>query len=247
MSPTIVEITGGPADRALLADFYESIYAASFTDPNERESLMRLRRFLRLKARGWYGRNAYHVFVLHEGGRPRAGLVCDYLHAARMGVVEFLAVEAGVRNRGYGRRLLDHAEAALSADAARAGAVCQGIAAEVEDPARLVRSSADMDPVQRLRIWHKWGYRIVDFPYVQPRLSSGRQPVSHLFLTLKTLPNRRRYEPAQRVTMLLHAYMKWAMDIRCPWRHPDFRSMQRFLARRRVVRLRPLIHGRRGG
>src|SRR5690606_23050102 len=56
MSPTIVEITGGPADRALLADFYESIYAASFTDPNERESLMRLRRFLRLKARGWYGR-----------------------------------------------------------------------------------------------------------------------------------------------------------------------------------------------
>src|SRR5690606_39249648 len=114
-SPIIVDITGGPADRDLLADFYDSIYATSFTDPNERESLMRIRRFLRLKARGWYGRNAYHVFVLHEGGRPRAGLVCDYLHAARMGVIEFLAVDSGMRNRGYGRRLLGHAESALCA------------------------------------------------------------------------------------------------------------------------------------
>lgn len=241
----IVEITGGPADRDLLAEFYDSIYATSFTDPNERESLTRIRRFLRLKARGWYGRNTYHVFVLHEGGRPRAGLVCDYLHAARMGVIEFLAVDDRVRNRGYGRRLLDYAEAALRADAARAGAVCRGIAAEVEDPARLVRSSADMDPVQRLRVWNRWGYRIIDFPYVQPRLSPGREPVSHLFLTLKTLPKPRRYEAAQSVTMLLCAYMKWAMDIRCPWRHPDFRSMQRFLARRRVIRLRRSVDSRR--
>lgn len=241
MTAAIVEITGGPGDRALLADFYDRIYAASFTDPNERESLVRIHRFLRLKARGWYGLNAYHVFVMHEAGTPLAGLVCDYLHQAEMGVLEFLAVAPEARRRGHGRRLLEHAKAALRDDAARSGGACRGIAAEVEDPARLGRSSGDMEPTGRLRVWQGWGYRNLDFPYVQPRLSPGGEPVRHLFLTLEPLPVPRRYEPAHKVARLLHEYMRWAMDIRCPDRHPDFRRMKRFLDRRGVVRLKPLI------
>lgn len=247
MSLAVTEISDGTGDSALLADFYDTIYAASFTDPNERESLVRIRRFLRLKARGWYGPNNYHVLVLRDGSRPVAGLVCDYLHGARMGVLEFLAVAAHGRNQGHGKRLLDHAEITLNDDAARAGGACRGIAAEVEDPARLSRRSADMDPVDRLRIWQRWGYRRLDFPYVQPRLSPGQEPVRHLFLTLKPLPEQRRFEPAQRVAMLLHDYMKWAMDIRHPERHPDFRAMRQFLDRRAFIRLKPLYSASAAG
>jgi GNAT superfamily N-acetyltransferase len=234
------DLSATPADRALLHAFYRDLYVAEFPDPDERESLANIERYLDLKDRGWYGANNYHVALLLEDGRPVGGSVSDYLAEANAGVIEFLVVERSRRGRGVGRRLLEWTEQRLAADAReRTGRDLDLVVAEMNDPFKSPPGDS-LDPFLRLRVWDAWGYAKLDFPYVQPALSSEQKPVAHLLLAIKRLRPLGAAVPAPAVRHVVHEYLRWAMRIEDPETSAEFRAMARWLEARPSVGLVPL-------
>ena len=236
------ELTRAPADLAALAEFYAGLYTAEFPDPDERESLDNMARYLERKADGWYEANNYHIVLALSGGSVVAASVSDYLFAPNAGVIEFLLVSPSARGGGLGRAVLDHTESLLRQDARRQGRRgLHGIVAEMNDP-RLVSPSVDnLDPVTRAKVWHSWGYRGLDFPYVQPALSAEQSPVEELIMICKSLHDEWAGSLAPDVVeSVVHEYLRWAMRVHRPDDNPQFRTMAAFLARQERVPVLPL-------
>jgi GNAT superfamily N-acetyltransferase len=226
----------------VLHAFYRDLYAPEFPDADERESLANIEHYLELKDQGWYGANNYHVALLLESGRPVGGSVSDYLAEANAGVIEFLVVERSRRGRGVGRRLLDWTERRLAADARdRTGRDLDFVVAEMNDPFKSPQGDS-LDPFFRLRVWDAWGYAKLDFPYVQPALSSEQEAVPHLLLALKPLRPLGPALPASTVRHVVHEYLRWAMRIEEPETSAEFRAMAGWLGGRRSVDLVPFSH-----
>lgn len=175
---TFRELDASPEGQAALRRFYNGLYVGEFPDPDERESLANMARYLELKAQGWYRRNNYHVLVMERGGQTAGAAVFDYLAKPNAGVIEFLFTRPDRRRLGLGRALLDAVAHALQRDA-RAGArkPLFAIVAEMNDPFRRPETPDNMDPFDRAEIWGKWGFGRLDFPYVQPALARRQRPV----------------------------------------------------------------------
>jgi hypothetical protein len=210
----------------LLRRFYAECMIPAFPDEDERESLENIEKYLRLKQEGKYGANNYHVIVACDGDKPIAGSIFDYLVEPNAGVIEFLLVSPGQRQGGLASRLLGQTESALAADAQRAGRELDWIAAELDDPFRVSLAESGFDPFTRGSIWHRWGYRMLDFRYVQPALSPEKSPATTLLLAAKTLsPEFAASIPTARVLSFLREYMVWAMRIEKPATDPVYREM----------------------
>ncbi|WP_216893470.1 hypothetical protein [Nocardia alni] len=236
------ELTDTTQDLAALRAFYDTLYVAEFPDPDERESLANMADYLHRKARGWYGRNNYHIVLGLSGDTAVAASVSDYLAAPNTGVIEFLLVAPAGRGGGTGRRLLAHTEALLDQDARRAGGrPLDAILAEMNDPLATSALSDNLDPVTRALIWHRWGYRGLDFPYVQPALSPDQGAVTNLILICKPL-REDWFEavPAAVVVLGVQEYLRWAMRIEEPRDCAEFRDMAAALAAADLVTAMPL-------
>jgi GNAT superfamily N-acetyltransferase len=228
---TLEEVEDRPADLRLLHDFYAKIYVPEFPDANERESLENMCEYLRRKRLGWYGANNYHILIAKVDGQPVGCAIADYLAEANAGAIEFLTVAPPWRGRRIGSELRNRTEFLLAADSARTGAALDYIVAEMNDPFRTPPGTDNMDPVARALFWHRWGYRIIDFPYVQPALSPGQLPVETLCLIVHIrdrLPQERI--PVPRLLAIIAAYMKWAMRIEQPIQTHELQEMARRLA-----------------
>lgn len=229
-----------PGDLHLLRRFYDELYVREFPDADEREELATIEHHLALKAAGRYGANNYQVLIFTDGEQVVAGSISDYLAGPDAGVIEFLVVAPGRRSRGTGRRVLTETERRLRADAESAGGRLQCVYAEVDDPARA--GPGTFDPRARLRVWHRWGYRAVEFPYVQPALSAGQSPVDGLLLVVKAdSPELAHDLPARHVAEVVAEYMRWAMRIPEPERNAEYRRMRQYLDGRDRVATRPLV------
>ncbi len=237
MTITLRELTTAPSDRARLRAFYAEVYEREFPDSDERESLQNITRYLELKAEGWYGRNNYHVVVAYRGESAVGGCILDYLDEPNAGVIEFVFAAASVRGEGVGRRLMAEAQRLAAQDAQRHGRALQWIAAEMNDPFLPSSVRDNMDPFLRARIWDRWGFGVLDCPYVQPALSAEQQPVDGLVLIAKCFdPAWRTDVPTPQVAALVAAYMQWAMRIETPAGHPQFRALAGWLQGRSAVR-----------
>ncbi|HYS41205.1 MAG TPA: hypothetical protein VEO01_36790, partial [Pseudonocardiaceae bacterium] len=76
---TFHDLTDSTDDIATLTRFYETLYVGEFPDPDERESLANMIDYLGRRARGWYGRNNYHVLLATGAdGRPVGASIVDY-------------------------------------------------------------------------------------------------------------------------------------------------------------------------
>lgn len=236
------EITDSGDDLATLKRFYETLYIAEFPDPDERESLENMVAYLRLKARGWYGPNNYHIVLATEGGQLVGGSIADFLASAQTGVIEFLLVAPAGRRSGVGRALLEHTEQLLSDDALRSlGRPLALVVAEMNDPFAATRTPDNMDPSARTLVWHHFGYRGLDFPYTQPALSDEQVPVDNLILICKPFwPAWSTAVPAAVVKTVLHEYLRWAMRIDRPDLCAEYRSMATYLDHCDPVRTIPL-------
>ena len=154
------ELTASPQDIVLLRHFYHNIYTTEFPDHNERESLENMEQYLRLKEKGWYGKNNYHVLLYLDQGAPVAGSISDYLDKSNVGVIEFLVVSSSLRKCHLGTALLKWTEDILHRDSLNVG--YRGwthIIAEMNDPFKSYNLTDSMDPFQRTLIWHRWGYK----------------------------------------------------------------------------------------
>ena len=236
-SPSLIfrELQHKPDDLELLEQFYNDVYVAEFPSRDERESLQNMRNYLRLKATGWYGRNNYHILMGLDDGNPVAGAFVDYLDEPNSAAIEFLVVSHELRGTGCGRRLLDETEKLLTNDATalgKNGLDC--LVAEMNDPFKQAKDS--MDPFIRAAIWDGWGYRRLDFPYVQPALSKGQARVDDLLLIAKPCRSAREGGlAAGQVKAILAGYMRWAMRVERPETTPEYHYMSRQLDAMKTV------------
>ena len=232
-APAIVEIDATRGGLALLRRFHDEAYVAQFPDPDERESLGQMARYLRLKDRGWYGANNYHVLVALDGDAPVGGVVLDYLALPVAGMVEFLFVLPAMRGTGLGRRLLDAGLQCLRADARAQGARLVAIAAEMNDPFRRPAKPDNMDPFVRAAMWGRWGFDKLLCPYAQPALSAEQDSVDYLTLIVRPMRpaarSGRRSVAAAWVRTLVAEYMRWAMRIRAPERSAEYQRLDAYL------------------
>jgi GNAT superfamily N-acetyltransferase len=236
------EICSSAADLALLERFYRKVYIREFPDADERESLANMKRYLRLKAQGWYGRNNYHIVLAELDGEPIGGSVFDYLAQPNAGVIEFLFIDAAHRLTGFGKSLLEETARVLERDARAAEAQpLAAIVAEMNDPFRPGETPDNLDPFVRCAMWGKWGFSKIHFPYVQPALSERQRPVEGLALIARPAQgSATEAVDGSWVLSVVGEYMRWAMRIDHPARNPEYREMERFLRLHARIPLIPL-------
>ena len=231
------------ADVELLERFYHDHYVAEFPDPDERESLANMKEYLRLKEQDWYGKNDYHIIVAVDAeGEPVGGSISDFLDEPNAGVIEFLFINPERRLKGLGRRLLEETERMLHHSAQRRrGRSLDWVIGEIDDPFRCASHLSAFDPFSRAQVWHRWGYRRIDFPYVQPALSAEQSPVRTLLLVAKTCsPRFTDSIPSAQVRLVIHEYLRWAMRIAGPDANTEYREMAAYLSRHDSIELIPL-------
>ncbi len=154
-----------PAQAPLLQRFHDELYVPAFA-PRQREALAT-----------WHARlfapaPPYQLAIVlagaelddAAGARLDGGIVCERYPASGCAILTYLVVAPAARRRGLARGLLDGARAEL------AGA--RALFAEVIDPRRCPPAEAD-EAWARLGRFQRWGARVVDHPYVQPRLVGG--------------------------------------------------------------------------
>jgi GNAT superfamily N-acetyltransferase len=237
------ELTSEKEDLFLLKRAYEGFYTIVFPDPDERESLENMERYLALKAEGWYGKNSYHILVLlDKDDEPIAMSVIDYLSEPNAGVIEFICVSPAIRRQGIGRSMLDWTEDMFRRDALeKLGRPLNWIIAEMNDPYRPHDMDDSMDMFLRCRIWSGWGFKRLRFPYLQPALSPDKNSVRNLLLAAKSFNDEFcESVPSADVELALREYLKWAMRIPSPDDNRDFLSMKSYLARSAAIPLLPL-------
>lgn len=252
-APTFHELRSTrDTDLDLLRAFYDDCFVPEFPDENERESYDQIENYLRLKETGWYGKNNYHVIVvLGSDNKPIGGAIADYLNEPNAGVIEYIVIQPEHRRTGWGRRLLEETERTLHDDADKSrNCPLDWIAAEIDDPFVTQRPLHGIDPFAVARTWHNWGYRFLDFPYVQPALADDKRPVGTLLLSAKLcaggkLDDKHSDEevslvPRETVTTLLYEYQRWAMRIPEPQNDPPFTTMCNSLAAKDNVELKNL-------
>lgn len=240
---TFHDLTDSTDDIATLTRFYETLYVGEFPDPDERESLANMIDYLGRRARGWYGRNNYHVLLAAGAdGRPVGASIVDYLAEPNVGVIEFLLVAPEARRFGVGRQVLARTEQLLAEDACRPdGEPLAAIVAEMNDPLAPSGVRDNLDPATRALVWARWGYAGLDFPYVQPALSAEQVSVTNLIVIAKPLrPDWAAGLPATTVGLVVREYLRWAMRIDQPDTCADYRRMAEHLAARDTVATLPL-------
>jgi GNAT superfamily N-acetyltransferase len=227
------------SDMDLLQRFYHECFIPEFPNSDERETLEQIKEYLHRKETGWYGKNNYHVVVMLDGDIPIGGSISDYLVEPNAGVIEYLIVSPDHRGTGLGGQLIEHAERLLHEDSQRSrGRRLDWILSEMDDPYVTPGPTNRFDPFVRPRIWHKWGYKLLNFPYVQPALSASTKPVSNLLLSAKPCSGRFIDSvPAADLRTLIREYLRWAMRIDLPDGNKEFDEMSQFLERRGSIRL----------
>jgi GNAT superfamily N-acetyltransferase len=242
MSLVIKDISDGPEDLDRLSRFYHNLYIAGFPDPNERESLCNMKRYLKLRRDGWYGKNHYHILLALDGDRTVAASVSDYLAIPNFGIIEFLLVDESLRGRGIGRLLHDATVEKLDADARRNGrSGVDGIVIELNDPFLVAPHDDNYDPFERAMIWNRWGYGRLCFPYVQPALSADQQPVTCLLLAMKPIAAGLKHAVSPALMCdVLAGYLRWAMRIDAPEANPTFAAMMQFMSKQSSIQIEPL-------
>ena len=128
-------------------------------------------------------------FIVAEAGSEIAGgISLEYYPQSGCGLLTFLFVAEGFRDRGVARSLVSRALARLHD---LGGGRLRFVFAEAEHPSavasRDVKSS--MDPTLRLQILRRLGARLVRIDYVQPALGPGQRPAEHLLLLLLAPPD----------------------------------------------------------
>ncbi len=111
-----------------------------------------------------------------DSGEVLGAMIGDWDVVNRVYLLSYLAVRPGVRSRGVGTRLMQHLPEWWRA---RRPLVTL---AEVDDPRRHATSSSVGDPSARLSFYGRFGARVLDLPYFQPRLSEDGQRAHGMLL-----------------------------------------------------------------
>lgn len=239
---TFVDLCDTPEDHQRLARFFHELFVPGFPDPDERESLETLQQNLINRSNGFYGANNYRIVLGLDGEVPVAACIADYLAESNCGAIEYILVSEDRRGEGLGRRIHDYTVGVLLGDANTAGkSGLDAIMVEINDPYQVSAESDNVDPFDRVMMWHKWGYQRLRFPYEQPALSVEQAAVTCLLLGVKVLnPALEKIFPATLARQMVVDYLVWANRFDAFDSDPFYRKMTAYAEARSSVPLERL-------
>jgi GNAT superfamily N-acetyltransferase len=165
----IVDVARHPDRDQILGQIYQQILVPSFR-PDELESIETIASPL---SAAQPTRDA--AAAVDRSGTALGAAIGDWDPTSRVYLLTYLAVRPGVRSQGVGTQLMQHM---LTLRRER-GALL--MLAEVDDPRRYPVSDTG-DPTARLAFYERFGARVLELPYFQPRLFPTSQRVHGMLL-----------------------------------------------------------------
>ncbi len=175
-------------DEALLSTWYYQILKPNFPMDDEVESLESFKQGLLAEPNDDDAMLLEIVLAVRWEGNQSViggGVVYEYYFDSNCGLISFLVVSRVARGQGLSRILVEMAAQeleVLSVEDGGALAGCNAIFLETNAAQAVTMEQDVMDPRLRHLIYHKMGFKLVDFPYVMPPLGLGMPKVYYLLL-----------------------------------------------------------------
>jgi len=163
-----------PRSVALLKEAYRDVYEPAFPIAEERESIDAWINNLMGKSK-----NSNIVVVIvgtdFDAKNPNIkGIsVGYYYYKVDAGLLAYNAIAPAARNEGLGRVMVEARKQALLHLAEQHGQKLKGVFLECNDPAKVKPEEDSIDPATRMKIFEKWGAKVIPIDYVQPALEKG--------------------------------------------------------------------------
>lgn len=176
---------------------FSQLMHATLADPNIVLGLDRMQEFIQKRDQE-EGRR-FFVGIVERDGRVIGGAVFNYSIRSNCGFSEYIVVARNYRGQGVGKLIFNERRRLLDEEARLWGhARCHGLFIEVENPDRTppqfleAEQETALDAWDRWRLFHRWGFQVVDVPYVQPPLAPGKHPVDYMDLLFVPWEDRAR-------------------------------------------------------
>lgn len=246
-------LDGGDKELILKRDGSEGdwyrIYKKAFPIADERETPQNFIKSLKKKKKP-RKRTGYTIFSLElrndkkeiVGGATVNRLTCDDFTVV---VFEYSFIKKKYRGRGFGKLLKEVKIHFMKEQAGKKGSKLVGILAETENPKKMLPENiekSNMALKTRRKILRKFGYNVIDFPYVQIPLAKGLDYVRHLDLLINPIGTKERewkeYMPAKDLKRILDLYFRTIDDNFES--DPEYKKMIKYLSKRKRIPLKPL-------
>jgi len=154
-----------------------------------------------------------------EDGTPviGGGAAAEYYKVNNCGLITYLVVHKSGRGSGLARVLVEKSVEILDKNARHRGklAGCNTVFLETNAAEKVTMQQDVMDPRMRHTIYHKIGFRMLDFAYIMPPLGPGQEKMDILLLTVyltKHIPTNPYDDRYYLPSILLQRFIKgqWA-------------------------------------
>ncbi len=238
-----------PEFEAQFRHFYRSILAKAFPDADLRESAARMRRLADPLAFGGHDPWGYITLMLIHDGRawkPSGGILYEWYRGGGAVLVTYVVVSPAFRRRGMAQVLFGSALQHLARTTRLVPGISLPIFAETETLPRHATRAETKEAEARFAMLRRLGFRLLDFPYVQPPLSPGKQHVRHLRLLAYQPSALPVPMPAAAVETFLSVFYR-ALIGDALTRDADCQAVLRALRGMKTIAALPLIsHNARG-
>lgn len=162
----------------IFGKFYKEILKSSFGE-DELETYEQSLNTLEKSRRGGHGLNSYHIIIILEEENILGGVIYDYFINTNTGIIEYIATNQRVKQRGIASYAFQVVNELLNKEAQKNGFErIRYITCEVEKEIDGKKSNH--------YFWEKFGFRPLDFHYIQPPLDEKKKAVDILNLGIIT-------------------------------------------------------------
>ena len=209
----------------LLKKAYKEVYEVAFPIKEERESLDVWLNNLKGK------NSAVDIVIVIAGDQLdtqnpvlKAISVAYYYNQQDAGLLAYNAVAPQFQGQGLGRTMVDARKMALLELAKSKGKTLGGVFIECNDPAKITPEEDVMDPAVRIKMFEKWGAKMLPIDYVQPPLETGGEKCDALKLLAYPHPETGAYPTKGEIKAYLTGiYTELAKYAGCPpEENPDY-------------------------
>ncbi|GAM17997.1 hypothetical protein SAMD00019534_011720 [Acytostelium subglobosum LB1] len=189
-------------DEELLIRFYNELMLPNFPIKNELEPLSNFINALSEERRTNFNPHVAELHVLLALRWPTdssdlqptigAGITFEYYPSTNCGLLSYLVVHRSSRGQGLAGILVERSVELLDRHAKQRGqlAGCNAIFLETNSAEKVTVQQDVMDPRMRHTIYHKMGFRLINFEYIMPPLCAGYEKLkSVLLLTVYLTPH----------------------------------------------------------
>lgn len=201
-----------PDDRdslEIFKKFYKEVLESSF-DEDELETYEQLLDTLKKSKRGENGLNSYHIMIVLEEDILLGGVIYDYFIDTNTGIIEYIATNQKVKQKGVASYAFEVVNGLLNKEAKRNGfGEISYITGEVEQVISEKKSNH--------YFWEKFGFKALDFHYIQPPLDEDKEVVDIMNFGIITKAPLTSYDKEdinkEELKSILHDYYHYTMRI----------------------------------